>query len=160
MEVGGFSSFRKQLALYFCVMLHLNGLRYAKTNVLALCEKTHPLILVIGHFTPTDPICLNPCNQCWWRKGFSIPELLPFFHWLLMFDNEEKQHLQFNRRICCFSSYTRRHGQSCPYQVFDICSSARCCCHLTVFLTAEGCCGKVITEMDDRLTMLNTQTMK
>ncbi len=145
---------------YFCGTLHTNCLCYAKTNVLALFEKTHPSILVIGHFTPTDPICLNLCNQCWWRKGFSIPELLPFFHWLLMFDNEKKQHLQLNRGMCCFSSHTLRHGQSSPHRVFDICGSARCCCPLTVFLTAECCCRKVITEMDDGLTILNTQAMK
>lgn len=27
--------------------------------------KKHPSIIVIGHFTPTDPICLNLRNQCW-----------------------------------------------------------------------------------------------
>lgn len=42
---------------------------------------------------------------------------------------------------------------------FDICGGARCCCPLTVSLTAERCCRKVITEMDGTPEILNTQTI-
>lgn len=38
-------------------------------------KRTNPLILAIGHFTPTDPAALNLRNH----KAFSIPELLPCF---------------------------------------------------------------------------------
>ncbi len=74
----------------------------------------------------------------------------------------KKQRLHFSRGMCVLSSHTLRHGQSGPRQVYDSCVSARCCCPLTVFLTAERCCRKVITssEMDDGHTILNTQSMK
>lgn len=36
-------------------------------------KRTNPLILAIGHFTPTDPSSLNLRNH----KAFSIPERLP-----------------------------------------------------------------------------------
>lgn len=63
-------------------------------------------------------------------------------------------------RCVVFFSCTLRHGQSSPYQVLDICGSARCCCPLTVFFTAECCCRKVIAEMDDGLMIFNTESMK
>lgn len=38
-------------------------------------KRTNPLILAIGHFTPTDPSSLNLGSH----KAFSMPELLPWF---------------------------------------------------------------------------------
>lgn len=102
-------SFKEQLVCggqdVFPGIWHTNCWCNAETNVRACFEKTHPSIVVIGHFTPTRPVCLNLCNQRCWRKGFffSLPELLPFFHWLHMFNNDEKKK-EFSAGRCWFSA--------------------------------------------------------
>lgn len=81
----------------------------------------------------------------------AITPATPPSHWLHTLDNEEKQHYRSVPAVCCFSSHTLRHGRSSPYQVFNICGSARCCCPPSLCLTAERSSRKVTVKMEETL---------
>lgn len=97
-------------SLWFCCMLHTNCQK--KTNVLPLFEKkqkkTHPIDfsdwpLHIHGLHPFEPV-----QSVLVERSFSIPEPLPFFHWLLMFDNAGKKSIFAPcERMCRFPSRPR-----------------------------------------------------
>lgn len=72
----------------------------------ALFEKTHPSIFSDWPLHTHRSHLFEPLQSVLVKKGVSIPETLPFSHWLHMFNNEEKRRLQFGRGMCCFSLRT------------------------------------------------------
>lgn len=85
---------------------------------------------------------------------FFIPELLLFYiDWTCL--TMRKIAFTAQSKAVLFILISMSWSEQ-PYSGFDICGSTRCCCPLSVFLTAE-CCRKVVTEIE--LNILNIRTI-